>query len=158
MGGNPGHPGLQCAWQVLLQSANPRANHTLRTLPPALSLEYSRSHDEGIWGTALALIGQLPGTEGDVEHAKQVASLPVRMGGLGLRSATRCAAATYWASWADTLHMVDQRNPAVAERVGGLVWVGGAKRGVFGPPSGGVSNTGTPRFQLETQLGRPPRW
>ena len=54
-------PDLQCAWQVLLQSANPRANHTLSTLPPALSLEYGRLHDEGIWGTALALIGQLPG-------------------------------------------------------------------------------------------------
>ena len=39
------------------------------------------------------------------------------MGGLGLRSATRCAAAAYWASWADALHMVDQRNPAIAQRV-----------------------------------------
>ena len=117
MGGNPGHPKFAVCLASLVAECHPRANHTLRTLPPALSSEYSRLHDEGIWGTALALIGPLPGTEGDVEHAKQVASLPMRMGGLGLRSATHCAAAAYWASWADALHMVDQRNPAVAERV-----------------------------------------
>ena len=28
---------MQCAWQVLVQSANPRANHTFRTLPLSLS-------------------------------------------------------------------------------------------------------------------------
>ena len=27
---------LQCAWQLVVQSANPRANHMLRTLPPSL--------------------------------------------------------------------------------------------------------------------------
>ena len=63
------NPDLQCAWQILVQSANPRANHTLHTLSPVLSMEYGRLHDEGIWSTALALMGQLPGTEGDVEHA-----------------------------------------------------------------------------------------
>ena len=38
----------------------------------------------------------------------------MRMGGLGLRSAERCAHAAYWA---DALHMIAQRNPAVAEMV-----------------------------------------
>ena len=28
-------PDLQCAWQLLLLSANPRANHTARTIPPS---------------------------------------------------------------------------------------------------------------------------
>ena len=36
------------AWQILLQSANPRANHSTRTLPPTLSAEYCHAHDEGI--------------------------------------------------------------------------------------------------------------
>ena len=31
----PNVPDLQCGWQILLLSANPRANHTLRTLPPS---------------------------------------------------------------------------------------------------------------------------
>ena len=54
--------GLQCGWQILLQSANPRANHTLRTLPPSFSAEYGRQHDEGVWNTAITLLGQLPRT------------------------------------------------------------------------------------------------
>ena len=29
----PAVPDLQCAWQLLLQSANPCANHSLRTMP-----------------------------------------------------------------------------------------------------------------------------
>ena len=36
-------PDLQCAWQILLQSANPRGNHTIRTLPPARAEGYTRS-------------------------------------------------------------------------------------------------------------------
>ena len=129
----PDIPDLQCAWQVLLQSANPRANHTAHSAAS--------------------------GTEGHVEHAKQVASLLMRLGGLGLRSATRCAAAAYWASWADALHMVDQRNPAVAERVEeALLGQGRATRRMFGPPPRGVSNLGTARIHREAQLGRPPQW
>ena len=58
----PDIPDLQCAWQVLLQSANPKATRCALCRLLFLSLEYSRLHDEGIWGTALALIGQLPGT------------------------------------------------------------------------------------------------
>ena len=41
----------------------------------------------------------------------------MRMGGLGLRSAERCADAAYWASWADALEMINQRTPAVADMV-----------------------------------------
>ena len=43
-----------------------------------------------------------------------MARLPMRMGGLGLRSAERCADA---ASWADALEMIHQRTPAVADMV-----------------------------------------
>ena len=32
----PAVPDLQCAWQLLLQGANPRANHSLRTMPPSM--------------------------------------------------------------------------------------------------------------------------
>ena len=91
---------LQCWWQILLQSANPRANHTLRTLPPSLCAEYGQLDDEGVWNTAVALLGQLPGTEDAVQDAKRVASLPMRMGCLGRRSAVGGTDAAYWASWA----------------------------------------------------------
>ena len=108
---------LQCAWQLLLQSANPRANHTLRTLPPSLSSDYAREHDNGIWGTVEALLQQVPGRLEERQFARAIATLPMRMGGLGLRSASRCAAAAYWASWADALPMIAERNPGVADMV-----------------------------------------
>ena len=103
-------PDQQCAWQILLQSASPRANHSLRTMPPSVSEKYAREHDEGIWSTVKALLNEVPGSEQGLTDAAQVASLPMRMGGLGLRSAQRCAHAAYWASWADALPMIRQRH------------------------------------------------
>ena len=46
-----------------------------------------------------------------------MARFPMRMGGLGLRSAVRCADAAYWASWADALPMINERTPAIANVV-----------------------------------------
>ena len=55
----PAGADLQCACQkkkLLLQSANPRANHAIRTIPPNQSAEYVRAHDEGIWAVAKVLL------------------------------------------------------------------------------------------------------
>ena len=113
----PSVPDLQCTWQLLVQSANPRSNHTIRTLPPSQSAEYARRHDEGMWATVQDLLKEVPGSEQELRSAEEVATLPMRMGGLGMRSASRCAHAAYWASWLDALHMIHQRTPAVAESV-----------------------------------------
>ena len=111
----PTVPDLQCAWTLLLQSARPRANHSMRTMPPTQSATYCVAHDEGIWETAKALLNGVPS---DAEpEAKQLSSLPMRQGGLGLRSAERCAPAAYWASWADAVKMIGQRTPEVAAQV-----------------------------------------
>ena len=110
----PEVPGLQCAWQLLLQCAGPRANHFLRTLPPSQSAEYARAHDQGMWTACQALLGGLPGDEASVEMARLIASLPMRFGGLGLRSALRTAPAAYWASVADALGVLNRRLPTVA--------------------------------------------
>ena len=48
----PAVPDLECAWHILLQSANRRGNHTIRILPPARVEGYAQVHDEGIWSTA----------------------------------------------------------------------------------------------------------
>ena len=103
-------PDFLCAWQILLQSANPRANHIIRTLPPAMSAGYAQGHDEGT---------SSPKSQGarPQDRAQQLATLPMRMGGLGLRSASRCSPAVCWASWADALPMIDKRNPAITEMV-----------------------------------------
>ena len=58
----------------------------------------------------------LSGKPQEVEVAHNIASLLMRLGGLGLRSAQRMAPAVYWAS-GDALHMIDQRLPVVAANV-----------------------------------------
>ena len=62
-----------------------------------------------------AVLGGFPGTERQHQVAKMLATLPMRLGGLSLRSAQRMAHAAYWASWAaDALPMISKRLPAVA--------------------------------------------
>ena len=109
-------PDLQAAWQILLQCAGPRCHHMLRTLPPSQSEEYAQAHDAGMLRVMDTLLA-LSGNPQEVEVAHNIASLPMRLGGLGLRSAQRMAPAAYWASWADALHMIDQRLPVVAANV-----------------------------------------
>ena len=52
-----------------------------------------------------------------MQWARAVAHLPLRLGGLGLRSAVRVAPAAYWASWADCLAMVRARHPGLANLI-----------------------------------------
>ena len=87
----------------------------MRTMPPGASADYCRAHDDGIWATVKVLLDGIP--EGEEDESRQLATLPMRMGGLGLRSAVRCAPAAYWASWSDALHMISQRTPDVAGEV-----------------------------------------
>ena len=100
----PTVPDLQCA---------PSANHTMRTMPPSVSFAYYHAHDEGMWDTANILLDGVPATS--EAESQQLSTLP--MGGLGLRSAVRCAPAAYWASRAEGLHMISQRTPDVAHDV-----------------------------------------
>ena len=53
------------------------------------------------------------------EMAKATATLPLALGGMGLRSAERARVAAHWASWADTLPKIQERHPAVAELIVG---------------------------------------
>ena len=110
----PEIPDLQCAFQVLLQCASPRANHLLRTVPPSQVLTYAKGHDAGMWETFCKLLGGLPGSADEKKTASQLLTLPQRLGGGGLRSATRTSPAAYWSSWADALAMLDARLPTVA--------------------------------------------
>ena len=84
---------LQSAWCLLSHCAVPWANHTLRILPPSLSSAYATSHDNALWSTFCKLLGT-EGLAGD-ELARETATLPGRLGGLGLRSASRAAPAAY---------------------------------------------------------------
>ena len=100
----PWVPDFQAGWQILTQCAGPRCHHIIRTLPPSQSADYAQGHDEGMKRTMDNLLGGLPGEVHEQEVARNIASLPMRMGGLGIRSAQRMAPGAYWASWADALH------------------------------------------------------
>ena len=113
----PSVPDLQCAWQLLVQCAGPRCHHFIRNVPPEHSVAYAQGHHRGTREVMGSLLEGLPRNLHQRHEAEQLASLPMRMGGLGLRSACRVAPAAYWASWADALPMFLDRLPAVAQSV-----------------------------------------
>ena len=91
-------PDLQTAWQLLVQCAGPRCNHLLRTLPPSQAQGYAAAHDEAMWNAAQELLGRPHGTTEELHLARLLATLPLRLGGLGLRSAGRTSDGAYWGS------------------------------------------------------------
>ena len=76
---------LLSAWALLLHCASSRANYLLRVIRPDLVRHFAERHDESIW-TCLCQILGVHNDESDAV-AKQTATLPLSMGGLGLRSA-----------------------------------------------------------------------
>ena len=96
--------------------ASPRSNFILRNIPPSQTTAFAANHDAGIWNCLQQLLDTLPDSA-SVERANIIAQLPQRLGGLGLRSATRTANAAFWASWADTLPMIHARHPLVADQM-----------------------------------------
>ena len=74
-------------------------------------------HDEGMMQAMDNLLDGLTGGADEKEVAHQVASLPMRLGGLGLRSARRMAAGAYWSSWADALATTTSDFLRVANRI-----------------------------------------
>ena len=97
---------------LLFFFAVPRANHLLRTVSPNLLKKYTEAHDNAVWSTLLRLLNCNP--EEAREHQREVAQLPCRLGGCGLRCASRTAPAAYWAAWADVLPTLRERFPRKA--------------------------------------------
>ena len=63
------------------------------------SQAFANEHDHDIWRFS-TLLGQVSGF-----NEWEVASVPLCLGGLGLRSAAHTAPAAYWATWADSVGM-----------------------------------------------------
>jgi len=108
----PSMKDAQCAWALLLHSAVPRANYTLRTVPPTLSKEYAAAYDEAVWECFCAITGA--GDWSGDATARELASLSGTHSGLGLNSATRTGPAAYWASWAGALPGLAGKSNALA--------------------------------------------
>ena len=90
-----------------------RANFSLRIVPPQLALGFAMAHDADVWQCFCCLLDSQP----DQIAASGTKSLPLRLGGLGIRSAVGAQSAAHWASWADALAMIHARHPAVAHTI-----------------------------------------
>ena len=108
-------PELQSSWLLLSLCASPRCNYYLRALPPSLSAPFAVRHDLALRDCLLRILDNPAAVEATLARAGEVAQLPFKHGGLGLRCAARLAQAAYWASWADCLPMVHQRHPPIAQ-------------------------------------------
>ena len=102
---------LQCAWLLLLYCCGARANYTLRVVHPELTAGFAAHHDASPRRCLSHLLGVAPAS-----IYWDLASLPLCLGGLGLRSALLLARPAFWASWADCLEMIHQRHPTVCAR------------------------------------------
>jgi len=104
---------VQSAWCLLLQCAVPRANHLLRQLAPPVAHGYAEAHDAAILKCLGSLLQANPELPRRSRQAR-AASVPLCMGGAGLRNAVRISPGAYWAAWADALPVIAQRVPALA--------------------------------------------
>ena len=75
---------LQSAWLLLLFCANTRAMYSLLGVPPAETEEFAAAHDVATWQCFLGISGR-------ANEIHDWASLPLHMGGCGLRSAINAA-------------------------------------------------------------------
>ena len=89
-----------------------RCHHFLRTMPPSRSAEYA----EGCRDAAATLLEGMTDEARQQEVAMQFASMSMRMGCLGIRSASRLAPSVFWASWA-ALPMLQDRLPSMSDQV-----------------------------------------
>ena len=105
----------QCRWLLLKYCAEPTCNHILRNVPLHLCQYIAEWHDNAIWQSLLALFELDAALVGDASWF--VASLPIRLGGLGIRSCTRLAAAIHWAAWADSFENLHKRFPTLAAKI-----------------------------------------
>ena len=110
----PSVPNLQSSWLLLVHCASARANYLLRTVCPDSVWGFAEAHDRGFWECACTLLN-IPSHQD--QSTRDTATLPLSLGGLGLRSAVRTSPSAFWASWADCLLIISARHPAVADMI-----------------------------------------
>ena len=104
---------MQAAWLLLLHCASARANYLVRVVEPASAREFCDIHDDRMWQCLEGLQTRFA----DVEEVRNFGSLPMVLGGIGLRSAARKSKNACWASWGDSLAMIRRRHPIVADQL-----------------------------------------
>ena len=95
---------VQSAWALLLHCVGGRANYMLRAVRLEMVRGFAEGHNAGLW-TCLCNILNVVGQD--------VATMPLSLGGLGLRDAVRTSPPAFWCR-ADCIAMVRARHPDVA--------------------------------------------
>ena len=72
-------------------------------------------HDDAIWTTFCAIVHAAEWAE-DI-RARKIASMSIRLGGMGLRTADRTAPAVHTAAWLDAMPKIEQYDPLLARRI-----------------------------------------
>ena len=104
----------QSAWALLLHCAGGRANYMLRVVRPEAVQTFAEGHSDGLWSCLRNILGATLDTNPTV---RDIATMPLSLGGMGLRNAARMSPAAFWASWADCLSMVRERHPEIATMI-----------------------------------------
>ena len=92
---------VQSAWLLLLHCASARANYQILSVNPTAVEDFARTHDENVCQCLGRILNIDPARCS--EEIRDSATLPLILGGLGLRSASRLRVPAFWASWADCL-------------------------------------------------------
>ena len=114
----PSVPDTESAWALLLHCANATANCCLQVVRPNVAEDFAHAHNAGLWQCLSDILGVSP--DQCDRLSRDPSSLPLSMGGLGLQNPVRTSVPAFWASWADSLQMVHERHPVVAERIVGI--------------------------------------
>ena len=104
---------LQASWLLLLHCASARANDLTRVVESGAVAQYASRHDEGLWNCLCAI---LKVDSHQTPLIRDTATMPLVLGGMGLRSASRTRTSAFWASWADSLAMIHARHRDVASQ------------------------------------------
>ena len=99
---------------LALRFSTRQPNYFIRAVHPAATAAFATAHDARLW-QCLCSILQVDPSQADV--VRETATVPLSLGGLGLRSAQRTSIPAFWASWADSLAMIRQRHPDVAAQL-----------------------------------------
>jgi len=74
-----------------------------------------------VWNTLNKLLGTeeeaADDTDREDRYRRNLATLPPRLGGLGLKSAERTSTAAYWAGWVDALGVLKDKRPGLARQL-----------------------------------------
>ena len=85
---------VQIAWLLFTFCAATRANYWLRTVPPELTAEYARVHDNRVLQCLCDVLHIRNGLPG---QTLETASLPLALGGLVVGGSSRVRDAAFWA-------------------------------------------------------------